>query len=91
MIRTLFLLLAACGKSGPVIEPQDASAPSGLVVTDVEPESTEVEAELPADAAVCLEECLRANMASPLPAERIRQDCDSSCSGERDLLGGWPE
>lgn len=82
------MLLAACGKGSPSIETPDVSQPNGLVETEVEPESHEEEAELATDEAVCLEECLRGNMASPLPADRIRQDCEVGCSGDRDQLGG---
>ena len=82
------MLLAACGKVGPSIETPDASQSNGLAATEVEPELTEVDAELATDDAICLEECLRGNMASPLPADRIRQDCEVGCSGELDQLGG---
>jgi hypothetical protein len=83
MNSTLVLLLVACGKTAPSIEPPGVTQPSVEEITSESPETPEVATGV----VVCVEECVSANMASPLPAERIRQDCESACAGERGLLG----
>jgi|GEM_PF-5159283 len=84
----LFLFLASCGKSEPATEPPEASVPTSNGTTVVEPQLDNDVDHLTIEENGCVEECVESNMASPLPADRIHQDCESACTGEAGVLDG---